>query len=473
MKQKIELLTNLLVRWNEMRKIILMLFGLAFVAVLMLWLAWMLGVDPKFAENVELVSWGLSLIDDLVIRVIGILVLIVAGFAVLLSLLPKETANFKTLREEQTRLLYHLKLGSVMAVSGVGLFGAYELDKLDKGQFTWPPVLQAKQNATQVGKIGQQPSASAPLPKGANSGHGYGGPYPLGGTRSENDLYANSEKIAEFGFLYGKRLFYSEGVKLSKPLFCHSIGKNKIASNGKEYQRYNYVISTSNGIPSGIWVAQWKGEGISEKLKPVICKSDDCKPSDCKPTAYYKDRKDGYDWAPQKTMINVFPELPTVSQTELNSGKIYEKESPCFFKKDWGAADVGILDASSKHFMIAQGGYSIENYDPKSWSKVKVLYAGELLVDVQKRTYSINTNSGTFQPWPGEFKSEGSAFRNLYPSSDSEKFFDSKYLENVAKLFSKTLDSPPNKVQYLDRSMVDYYEISEGKRKDDKFECPS
>jgi hypothetical protein len=59
----------------------------------------------------------------------------------------------------------------------------------------------------------------------------------------------------------------------------------------------------------------------------------------------------------------------------------------------------GLLDAMSKHFMLAQpGAAGIESFSRFTWWRTKVAYAGEILVDVGKRSYILNSDSGTYKP---------------------------------------------------------------------------
>lgn len=261
----------------------------------------------------------------------------------------------------------------------------------------------------------------------------FGGYYPLGGKEKKNKLVENSEKVADFGFYYGKEWFWSEGRKLSEKLLEESINKNKRSLYGDEFQRYNYVVSEGE-----IYVAIWNRDLNVEELSNSGCDSEWSK-----------------DWIKNKwsqfssgTMINVFPELTTIDIDDKNPKKIVHVCESIGLIKDGKKDKVGILDALSKHFMIAQRDESIKDYDPKEWVDVTVDYAGEILINIMECSYTINTNSGTYRPAPGVEVKDNEPFKFKYPP---KKYYDGAYLEGVAKVFKKVLGESPKYIQYLDR----------------------
>jgi hypothetical protein len=156
-------------------------------------------------------------------------------------------------------------------------------------------------------------------------------------------------------------------------------------------------------------------------------------------------------------MVNFFPEDPIFPLNSTPFLKLY----PCKTTiKDSGVAvdfsmlaigeaekehtkDRGVLDAHSKHFMLAQGigttfrGYTrltqsidLTNVLNHPWVTAsgiakKVEYAGEIIVDIQGCKYFINQGSGTYRPEAGD---------NL------------ENLLAVAEVFRTTLGFPPTSV---------------------------
>ena len=92
-------------------------------------------------------------------------------------------------------------------------------------------------------------------------------------------------------------------------------------------------------------------------------------------------------------MINFFPEDLGSQFAEVNNNA---RRSPCWLP---GSKPTGLLDALSKHFMLAQGiGTTIDQFMRASWSETEVAYAGEITVDPSRCTFSLNNNSGTYRP---------------------------------------------------------------------------
>ena len=102
-------------------------------------------------------------------------------------------------------------------------------------------------------------------------------------------------------------------------------------------------------------------------------------------------------------MINIFPEEKNTKNLSLKG-----QQTPCWLdgldpdpeeKKLKSKVKTGLLDAISKHYMIAQGkGKSIKDFDADKWSKTRVRYAGEIIVDVKNCQYWLNNGSGTYKP---------------------------------------------------------------------------
>ena len=79
-----------------------------------------------------------------------------------------------------------------------------------------------------------------------------------------------------------------------------------------------------------------------------------------------------------------------------------DKNSPCWLDTE---RKKGILDALSKHFMLAQGPetsimkFSVTDESVhRTWTRKEVAYAGEILVDLRTCTYIVTEESGTYRP---------------------------------------------------------------------------
>jgi hypothetical protein len=174
-------------------------------------------------------------------------------------------------------------------------------------------------------------------------------------------------------------------------LFVTSIKWNRDESNAPkadQFQRYNYVVQGDK-----IFVAVWTTDEAQD-----VCNSG------LPPFARIKVKK--------SIMVNFYPEKTTDKPTDTRECILDDGET-------------GVLDASSKHFMIAQGPTStIKTYDAMTWSKTTVDYAGEILVTVAKSKcfYTINQGSGTYRPRAGV------------------RFQGFRYLDKVAALFAHKID---------------------------------
>jgi hypothetical protein len=208
----------------------------------------------------------------------------------------------------------------------------------------------------------------------------FGGPYPV-----VNDK-VKAEKIADFTVYNLKELFVSEAALLNTDLFERSISwyKNNtspVFPNGDKYQRYNYVVTTDGDILVAVWSA------ISEdgRLDLSRVAKDDANCSDVA-------QKLGTVSDSESIMINFYPEEPGPAH------KPDKPFSPCWIGLPTGG-QVGLLDALSKHFMLAQGNEtSIEMFpaNRQEWKEKTVAYAGEIIVDVKECLYTINNGSGTY-----------------------------------------------------------------------------
>lgn len=257
---------------------------------------------------------------------------------------------------------------------------------------------------------------------------GLGGPYAIGGNEY-SDVGLAQAKVAEFDAFATAKWGHSKVTELTFDLLQMSIQRN--ASSGvpyaDRYQRYNYVVPEKKDAKDDlqILVATW----LSKSKFDAICNITQHlpKPYDTLET------EDG-------VMVNFFPEDPGLP-LDKNQPSL-SKWPPCvteYFVHPGSSKYTGVLDANSKHFMLAQGlGKMLKNYTATNkrpggpdlaevrghaWVQTKVLYAGEIIVDVKGCNYFINQGSGTYKPKPGD---------NL------------ELLRKVAKVFEERLDLPPS-----------------------------
>ena len=229
----------------------------------------------------------------------------------------------------------------------------------------------------------------------SQSGGRYGGPYPK--------QTIEAQKIADFGVYFAKEIFFSEGTELdSKEGLEESIRsyidtENKFPYGG-EFQRYNYVIDESYTIIVATWsfnldFDQLRGEQTQEGRR--VC--------DGNGEAEFPNAQKGM-------MINFYPEV-TIDTN-------HSEKSPCKMGVPGPDTAAGLLDASSKHFMLAQeqGKRQIREYNPQPWIESKVEYAGEIIVEIRRDDtndtndtnkitgcdWTINDNSGTYKPSDGQ-----------------------------------------------------------------------
>ena len=214
-------------------------------------------------------------------------------------------------------------------------------------------------------------------------GEKWGGPYPKDGTPIAQ------EKIDDFGRYQARGFMFSEATELES---IEQLKKSvyQTAPHGVTGQLYNYVISTKCEIIVAEWTndeAKWQNNKFEQALTEDKCPG-------------------GKDFMPDPspgTLINFFPEDLGKQFREVDKR---DRRSPCWQKGEElvdGADDAredGLLDALSKHFMLAQGtGTTIEQFNGDTWPEAKIAYAGEVFVDLTSCTYSLNAGSGTYKPF--------------------------------------------------------------------------
>ena len=267
----------------------------------------------------------------------------------------------------------------------------------------------------------------------------YGGPW---------EFVLDSEKLSNFGIYFIYELGFSRAEELTQETFIKTIAwyctSDPRFPDGDKYQRYNYVINTADEI----WVAVWDEDfSFNELRRKSYCNknsSDD-----------FKGR--------QKVdlMVNFFPEKPIIDhgtehpniQVNWETDPYKPMITPCYLytpPSDREESEFpGFLDAMSKHFFIAQyayeTGYSgIINYHPVKWVETEVEYAGEIFVNINDCTYSINNHSGTYRPWE-------------------------EYLSQVELLFAETLGVRPVELRTYDGRLIESLEIPELIKYPDNF----
>ena len=219
----------------------------------------------------------------------------------------------------------------------------------------------------------------------------FGGPYP----REGNDI--SEKKKEDFRDYNTSQLSYSRATKLvDMEQFEGSIRENLPFPYGVSRQKYNYAISED----CDILVATWKDplNLEDELLKEVIVETETEDESliEVEVEGELIDKcPGGRDFTPRdqkEAMINWFPE-------EAAAALGIPNRSPCWLN---GNQTKGLLDAISKHFMLAQGpGTTIDEFNSDNetrWAETKVAFAGEITVDLDTCSYWLNSNSGTYKP---------------------------------------------------------------------------
>ena len=211
------------------------------------------------------------------------------------------------------------------------------------------------------------------------------GPIPFGGPASSPAALKPLEraaKIAEFTSYPVPIRSLSVATRLTKEVFKDSIKENLAAPYAVRYQLYNYVVTTECEIRAATWTDKGFSAVLSDKK---ICVEDERRIAAGNIAG---------------TMINFFPEDLGSQFREMNINIANQaSRSPCWLSVT-PKKKKGILDALSKHFMLAQKeGSMIQQFDATKWQKTELAYAGEILVDLKNCTYSLNNGSGTYRPF--------------------------------------------------------------------------
>lgn len=274
-------------------------------------------------------------------------------------------------------------------------------------------------------------------------------------------------------------LSLSKAVELDSGLLEESIGANVAFPHGAKMQKYNYVVD----LKGKIIVAQWNVNDLARVVGDAKATAqamgdakataqavgdaeanaeEDTEETECKGKKCIGDA-DFIPQAPRK-MVNWFPE-------DKGEDLVADPQSPCWLDRD---DKKGLLDAISKHLMLAQGvdddgnGKAIGDFkvqkwatnDEDDWKKAEVAYAGELIVDLVSCTYSLNNDSGTYQlddrpPNPGKlpevakhFAKEIGVGPNLYVDvvldpTTKNKSKDKHPTDNLFDTTRKISNAPP------------------------------
>jgi hypothetical protein len=218
-----------------------------------------------------------------------------------------------------------------------------------------------------------------------------GGPYAIGGGAIPESNQVKT-KLAEFEAFHATMWGFSKVEVLSPELFKKSVARNKVSGvpYTEKYQRYNYVVRAVDDDELQILVAiwSWPSEEGEEATFGKICKKRNAEES---LASAYATATVG-----QGVMVNFFPEDTDLPSAQSQNSRL--KSSPCSIKYIDVRGTVkftGVLDASGKHFMLAQGsGTYLEAYPSvkkkeidkseltqtigRDWVQTKVLYAGEI-----------------------------------------------------------------------------------------------
>lgn len=205
----------------------------------------------------------------------------------------------------------------------------------------------------------------------------FGGPYPFGGlppsAMTQEEMQEKQDDFVRYKRL---KLFLSHALNLTDEglaLFARSVIANGDDSEDTEQQKYNYVITEQCEILVAVWNDS-VGD-LSQIGTGVACVSG--------PDPFSNPRP--------KIMINWAPEEPFGRVAATNPGR----HSPCWLD---AKAKKGILDAISKHFMLAQYPNGEIGEYREAWADARVAYAGEILVDLSTCTYIVTEDSGTYRP---------------------------------------------------------------------------
>lgn len=254
------------------------------------------------------------------------------------------------------------------------------------------------------------------------------GLYPIADGTPTGQLKKN--KIAEFDRL-PRGWESSVATVLRDHTLGASIESNKTSGlpDAALHQRYNYVVQELNG-QNEILVATWSFPG--KQLRDKVDFDAICGPTG---RLVYSGATLEYG-----AMVNFWPEDQTLPDTPppprmtpilpppLNSANACTSES--MQKSPSELKSVGVMDAHSKHFMLAQGrGTTLGNYSAQTqakWTGKLVKYAGEIIVDVKNCTYLINQGSGTYWPHAG----------TVIGTYD--------HLKKIAQLFAEKVRAAPN-----------------------------
>jgi hypothetical protein len=215
------------------------------------------------------------------------------------------------------------------------------------------------------------------------NGDGFGGPYPKEG----NEI--SQPKKDAFGTYQARGFTFSQATVLENVEHLQqSVSKNLSSPYGVTGQLYNYVIS----LDCTIVVAEWIDE-VSDDDELALT-TGKC--------------PGGQNFIPgisEGTMVNFFPEDLGGQLRAVNDDA---RRSPCWLGPLSGDRPSerldrvnGLLDALSKHFMLAQvqiENATINDFDGSTWPNAKIAYAGEIVVNPSSCTFSLNNNSGTYKP---------------------------------------------------------------------------
>ena len=200
-------------------------------------------------------------------------------------------------------------------------------------------------------------------------------------------------KIKDFRQYRTDNLFFTHATELNDiKQLEKSVRVNLESSRESRRQQYNYVITPDCQIIVATWTTEVDNSSFLLALPA------------CPGGKGEVDLPVGNEG----TMVNFFQEnlgeqFPNIVGTVNDR----DRRSPCWQKGDElvdGVPDNredSILDALSKHFMLAQvqkENASIESFDEATWPDTKVAYAGEILIDPQDCTFLLNGGSGTYLP---------------------------------------------------------------------------
>jgi hypothetical protein len=227
---------------------------------------------------------------------------------------------------------------------------------------------------------GKTEETKPPKPPAGFGATRFGGPYPCQESHKKLNNFAIYQRLGLNKLV--------DVQPLTSELLTGSIRANLQKSPDRRYQRYNYVIDPKGTIRVAVWTEE--KSSLTEKIKPAPIDKVRC----VWPMIDF-DGDDPFEIGGEKAADARWVLTPTGN----------------------GAKPVGLRDALSKHYRLAQPTKWRPQFVAERWNGTTVAYAGELIVDTrpdgvepatasaraksresQQAIYYVNNGSGTYKP---------------------------------------------------------------------------